>query len=146
MTSFADGEGLLSPKDRQLWNFTYSVLLKYGVPIIFKLVMPNRSVQQNLMYEFYVPRDREDVAWYVMQEWKHEARESSLLRSGDGRAEWLFGTEVHVFLFDGVGFYTEYADIKKMSENMLLYMTAKLQNKDVVITDFSRGYDYERSN
>jgi hypothetical protein len=133
MKALPDGDNFLSASDRKIWDFTYWVLAQFGCPIMHKVTGPNCRIRQNLVYEFFVPEGRQDVADYIIQEWAEEVREPEEINEH----EWFWGCEVRVYFFNGVGYYIEQSVVKDMAQNMMLYINAKLKGKDANISDFS---------
>ena len=127
-----NGNDHISPFQHRIWNFTYTVLQKFGCPIQFKVDGPNVPHKISEMITFFVPEGRGDVAEYIVQEWKDDVRQESSING-----EWFWGTSVHVMFFSGSELYTEREVIQDMAQNMMLYLTAKIQKKNANVIDFS---------
>ena len=130
-----NGDDYISSFESRLWSFTYMVLMKFHCPIQFRVAGPDvpRHLDQHI--QFFVPYGRDDVAEYIKQEWEHEVRIHD--NHEVPNQDWWYSTYVNIYHYDGVNFYTEYADVKKMSENMMMYFTAKVKDKNADIKDFT---------
>lgn len=127
-----DGNDYISGFDNRLWNFTYTVLMKFQCPIMFKVLGPDAPRKVHQFINFFVPKGRQDVADYIIQEWQHEVRVESAKFEG---VDWFWNTYVNIYFYDGIEPHMEHADVVKMSQNAMLYLYAKLEGKDVEFKD-----------
>ena len=86
---YENGDDYLNSFDRRLWDFVYTVLIKFQCPIQFKVTGPNAPLHLDQFIQFFVPEGRKDVVDYVIQEWSHELRENS-----EKDDYWFWGTYI----------------------------------------------------
>lgn len=127
------GDDYISPFERKLWDFTYTVLHKFGCPIQFKVEGPDVRIKLNQIITFFVPDGRDDVVEYIVQEWSDDV--SSFKQDDES---WFWNTEINVMYFSGTELYTEKSVIQEISQNMVMYLHAKINKKDVNIEDFTK--------
>lgn len=123
-----NGEDHLSGWDRQLWDFVFYVLMKFQCPIMFKQTGPDCRFHLDQLLIFFVPKGRDDVVEYVKQEWEAKIRiadNSNVKKNG-----WFWSTYVHIYVYDGPNMHIEAEDVRRMSQNMLLYLKHKMANPE----------------
>lgn len=118
-----DGDEYISAFERRLWNFTYTVLYRYKCPIQFQFQGPNVDNKMNQMITFYVPEGREDVASYIIQEWKDDEIESL-----EENGHWFWGVEIDIMYFSGPSVYADKKILKEMTKNILSYSKDKVDD------------------
>ena len=84
------------------------------------------------MIIFFVPKGREDVAQYIVQEWQPEVRIADNSEAKD--LGWWFSTRIQIMYFSGVKQYIEHAVSMEAAHAGTLYVMEKFKNPDSEIT------------
>ena len=112
----ADGDNHVSGFELRLWSLTYECLLRYGCPVIFRVIGPNAPRRIDKTIEFKVPVDHpacESVIEFLREELKGDLRAPT----GDPAGEdWFWGCFVTVRRFSGLKGYLDRETAGEMAE------------------------------
>ena len=102
-----NGDDHLSPRDRQIWELTYSTLERFGCLTIHKVYQGSVPARVNHLIMFMVPRGH-PRAQEVKEYLEHEAKELLFVkRQPTEQGEWYPNTYVKVLLFGGIDYHLD---------------------------------------
>ncbi len=126
-----EGKIYISSYDRRLWDFTYQVLFKFKCPIQFKVIGPDVTRHMDEYIKFFVPKGRQDIADYIIQEWEHEVKtEDNKDKKVMEEIGWRYSTYISIYYYKGIDIYIEEANNRIIAEAGILWLMEKLRDKD----------------
>jgi hypothetical protein len=129
-TPVRNGDDHLSGLDRKLWDLTYHILMKYQVPVIFKVHGPNAPQKFDQYINFFIPANCDcisEISDFIFDEFKGDLREGEEIEDGS----YFWGVHLHIYLYSGAYPYLEKPYAEQIARHGVAYLNRKIQEMKI---------------
>lgn len=117
----SEGDQNLSGWDSQLWRIVYHILLKFGVPVLFKEFPGDarEASYRDTFLQWFIPEGPhyEAVEHFILNELEKDIKKGKFLKFDEQRV-WAIGLSVKIYPFSGIKPYLERKYLEPLVENL----------------------------